>query len=119
VNVTWRTAASSDAVGVLLELNLDQHGGSGGFIECEAEDTGSFTIPAALVSALFERGLSGFPSLLLTRRSANSATIDLGCVQFAVTARAGLMVEVPGLRSCSSDADCADGQTCGTDLTCG
>jgi hypothetical protein len=76
-------------------------------------DTGSFEIPEALITGLFEFGLSGFPAIVLTRRSADSVETDLGCVELVAATSVRVPVDVPGLTSCTAAApQCPDGQTC-------
>jgi len=63
--------------------------------------------------------VSGFPTLTLSRSSADATTIEPGCVDLRVHADAKLDVTIPGLQSCSDDLDCTAPQTCQGDLTCG
>jgi len=118
--VTW-TAPSVDNEAVRMHINLDiaRHGGTPARIECSVPDTGSFEIPETLITQLVGLGFSGFPALDLTRRSADSVEVDgLGCVELEVLATLRVDATVPGLTSCSSAADCEDGQTCQMDMTC-
>ncbi|MEE9385765.1 MAG: hypothetical protein V3V08_20335 [Nannocystaceae bacterium] len=95
-----------------LALNIDQHGNSPANIECDVRDTGSFDIPATLIDQLFDLGISGFPSLVLTRRTADSVTLDVGCVDFNVRSWTTVTVEVADHIPCMSDADCPEDMTC-------
>lgn len=117
VAVSWVTEGGPASVNV--KLNINQHGGTPSWVECLVPDTGSFEIPAALVDELFGAGLSGFPSLWLTRRTIDSAELTTGCVEFTVQSELAIQVEVPGVTSCMDDDDCPPGQTCQPDLTCG
>ena len=101
---------------ILLDVNV--HGARTGWIECDAEDTGSFDIPADLVTQLIDLGLSGFPKVELSRRSVDKTDIDAGCVEFVVYAPKTLSVEIPGFTSCNSDDDCEDGQYCNEERVC-
>jgi hypothetical protein len=118
VDLTWTAPSTQGLARVHIELNINNHGTTSGWIECEAEDTGSFSIPAVLVTALTGMGLSGGPTIVLTRRTADSTPISAGCVQLAVASELALEVEVPGLTSCTVDTDCPSGQTCQADLSC-
>jgi len=119
VTVTWKAPARAGPARIHLELNINQHGGTGGWITCDnVPDTGSYTIPAAMVSALYKMGLSGFPGLTVTRRTADSADITPGCMQFTVVSSLELDLSVAGITSCTRDTDCPTGQTCQKDLTC-
>lgn len=116
--LTW-TAATGEGTEIHVDLNIANHGGTPGRIECVVPDTGSFSVPTALVDALLMNGFSGFPTAVLTRRSVQSTAIDLGCVQFESKSTAIFDVVIDGLISCSLDDDCPDGQFCQPDLTCG
>lgn len=111
--------AGAGVAEVHVELNIANHGGTPAWIECTVPDTGAFTVPVELTDALLALGYSGFPSVVLTRRTADRADTALGCVDFWISAQAVLDLAIPGLVSCSTDADCADDQTCQPDLTCG
>lgn len=116
--LNW-TAAMGDGTEVHIDLNIANHGGTPGRIECTVPDTGNFAVPSELVDALLMNGFSGFPTAILTRRSIQSADIDLGCVQFESKSTAVFDLQIDGLTSCSNDDDCPEGQICQPDLTCG
>lgn len=118
--ITWTApGAANEAVEVVINLDIARHGGTPARIECHVPDTGSFEIPASLVTQLVGLGFSGFPAVDLTRRSADSAEVaGLGCVELEVVAGARVDATLPGLTSCNGDMDCEDGQTCQEDLTC-
>ncbi len=122
LTVTWQAGSgASDAnspVRVHVELNINNHGNSSGWIACDGVDSGTFTIPEKLVSALFDLGVSGFPTVNLTRRSVDSTQISPGCVQLEVASELGLGIEVDGVISCTDNKSCPAGTTCGADLTC-
>ncbi|MBN2529472.1 MAG: hypothetical protein JXR76_24000 [Deltaproteobacteria bacterium] len=120
VPLSWD--ASGDSTGdeyVHVELVVNTHGATAGWIECNVADTGSAEIPESLITALMELGLSGFPSLVIQRLSTDSTTVDEGCVDLKVYSEAEITVTIPGLQSCNSDDDCDDGETCQPDLQCG
>lgn len=114
----WTAGPSSDAVRVEIELNIANHGGTPGRIECVVDDSGEFTIPATLVDTLLAGEASGFPSLRMTRRSSGAVATSLGCVELRLESEAVIDVDVPGVTSCSDNEDCPDEQTCQGDLTC-
>lgn len=118
IELAW-TAPSVDGSEVVLDLNIAQHGGNPGWVECIVPDTGAFTMPVALTNQLLAAGFSGFPSLVMTRRSVDSSDTAVGCVQWSAQTTEVLEVEIDGLISCSGDEDCPDPQTCQPDLTCG
>ncbi len=119
VAVAWEASSLDGPTSVNLVLNINHHGGTLAWIECEVEDTGSFAIPADLVTALFAVGASGFPSLVVSRRSADSTTIAPGCVELQIVSEQEIDVEVNGLTSCTDNTPCTPPETCQADLTCG
>jgi hypothetical protein len=110
--ITWQAppVAGPSRVDVLLNVNL--HGSSKAWIECDFADTGAGDIPATLIDGLIEQGLTGYPTLTATRRSATSQSIEPGCVELLVTADVTADVEVEGIVSCDTSAECPAGQTC-------
>lgn len=116
--LTWTAAADPAQSVVLVRLDISHHGGSNGKIECEAPDSGSLTLPGALVDALLALGSAGFPTVITTRRASGSAVIAPGRVDLWVLSSVEQAVEIPGVVSCTADEDCPDGQTCQPDLTC-
>ena len=119
VMLRWTPPADGSTSEMHIDLNIANHGGTPGRIDCVVPDTGMFAVPVELVDMLLMNGFSGFPSAVLTRRSIRSTDIDLGCVQFESRSAAVYDVEIDGLTSCSSDDDCPDDQFCQGDLTCG
>ncbi len=119
VALAWTPPAEAGPARVAISLNVNAHGLVGTRIECEVDDTGSFTIPEPLISTLIADGVSGFPTLTLTRSSADSTPIEPGCVDLRVRSALDLEVIIPGLTSCNGDEDCTPPQTCQADLTCG
>lgn len=119
LGIDWTPGANASAR-LRLVLDLAHHGGIAASVECEGvDDDGSFEIPARLIDALIDIGVAGFPTLTLTRRTADSVTITPGCVELSVEHEVVVPVVVPGVTSCVSDEECPDGQTCQFDLTCG
>lgn len=117
--IDW-TPGDDPSARLRIVLDLAHHGGIAASVECEAvADDGRFEIAASLVDALIDIGVAGFPTLTLTRRTADSTTITPGCVELSVEHEVVVPVVVPGVTSCSSDEDCPDGETCQFDLTCG
>jgi hypothetical protein len=110
-DVAW-TAAHASPARVLFTLSIDQHGVTPLSVVCEVGDTGSLSVPAPLVTALFDAGPSGFPSARLERRSADSTMLEHGCVEFTVRATAKLSVDVSGHMPCARDEDCLAAGRC-------
>jgi hypothetical protein len=115
----WDTEnVESDQTSVFISFSVNVHGAVTGWIECTAPDTGSFEIPADLVSSLIDLGLSGFPRVELERRSSATVELEDGCVDVYAGSKVTIEIEVDGLASCNDDDDCADGQTCSPELAC-
>jgi hypothetical protein len=110
LTITW--AASEGAGQVRVELNIDQHGLTPVKLICEVEDTGTLTIPAALISQLIAFGISGFPSVQYYRQTVDSIDLEPGCVEFAVRSHRQTLLSVEGHIPCNKPADCPDGQVC-------
>jgi hypothetical protein len=109
--------ASPDAQ-IEAVLEIAHHGGAKGKVICEAEDTGSLTIPATLVTQLIGLGVAGFPDVTLTRKSAGSTRIAPGRVEFVLFASSNRPIAIAGLTSCMSDTECPSGQICDQDKSC-
>ena len=67
---------------------------------------------------LLDLGVAGYPSVIVTRSATGTTTIAPGRVDLVVSSMVERPVTIPGLTSCTSDADCTGGQTCQSDLTC-
>ncbi|MDJ0761817.1 MAG: hypothetical protein QNJ97_02415 [Myxococcota bacterium] len=120
IEVAWALpAVPLGTARVRITLNLNNHGVSPKRIQCDTADTGSFSIPGDLITRLIDQGLSGFPTIGLSRHTADATQIAPGCVEFLVVSELSLPVEVEGVISCTDDGDCPQGQTCKDDLTCG
>ncbi len=116
--IGWDAPPDAGPAKVEITLNINGHGLVGSHVVCEVTDDGEFTVPAALVTALFADGLSGFPTMRMTRTTSDTATTAGGCVDLRVLSTTLLEVQIPGLVSCDDDTDCDLPQTCQADLTC-
>jgi hypothetical protein len=116
--LSWGPPTVDGPVKVHIELNLNNHGSTSAWIACDVEDTGAFALPASLLDALYAIGVSGFPSLSMSRRSADAVTISQGCVEFLVHSDREIPVAISGVTSCTQDQQCPPGQSCGADLAC-
>lgn len=112
VDVRWDAPDADATTRVELRINVDQHGNSPVSLACGLPDTGSALIPASLVDALLESGVSGFPSGRLSRGTADSLDVDDGCVELTVASPRSIAVRVEGHVPCDGDDACPDGQTC-------
>ena len=118
VTITWTPPKITGYTRVLIDFTVNKHGAVDTNLFCEVPDTGSFTVDAASIKEIFKYGLSGFPVVTLVRKSAGTATVKSGCVEFAATSPVSRDIEIPGLISCGKPEDCPSGKTCADDLTC-
>lgn len=118
LTVEWSAGTVAEAQRVFLRLEFNRHGGTPTWIECDAPDTGSYTIPEPLVSELLELEVSGWPMLTATRRTVDSAELAAGCVELQVTASVADFVEVEGVVSCDDAHPCPNDEVCQVNLTC-
>lgn len=109
VQLSWDVPGDSELARIQILLDVSHHGGKRGDVVCEVPDTGSYEIPASLVTALLDQGLAGFPSVILTRRVRSESTLPN--VHFSVVASLERSVDT-GVQSCLSDEECPEGQTC-------
>ena len=119
LSLAWTAAGDPKGSVIHVKLDISHHGGTKGMILCDVADTGSFEIPAALVTKLVALGVAGFPTVVVTRRSTGTAQTALGVVELDIESPVERSVAIPGLVSCSGDSDCTGGKTCRPDLTCG
>jgi Cys-rich repeat protein len=120
VPLTWETAGvNTDQSEIFIYFSVNVHGTVTGWIECTVPDTGSFDIPASLVTDLIGLGITNFPSMQMNRRSVDSTDLSTGdCVDFEVGSQVTIELTVDGLVSCSDNTDCPEGQTCSTEGFC-
>jgi hypothetical protein len=109
--LTWTAAAPPASAApaptrIDITLAIDQHGVTPMILVCDTEDTGRFEIPAPVISTLLAAGYSGYPSLQLSRQSADSLDLPPGCVELIVSSAAPANLTVQGHRPCRTDADC-------------
>jgi hypothetical protein len=108
----WQAPATAGPARLHIELNINHHGSTNAKIECDFADTGAAEISATLIDGLIAEGLSGFPTLTATRRSATSLQIEPGCVELLVISEVSVSVRVEGITSCNTNMPCPIGQTC-------
>jgi hypothetical protein len=106
LEVSWTPSAVVTDAKVSIGLNISKHGGSAGYLECSVSDTGSYTIPADLISALIDLGVAGFPQLTVTRSSTGDAQVSTGIIEFVVQSLAIPTLEVEGYCSCFNSSEC-------------
>jgi hypothetical protein len=133
--LSWTPPAQAGAAGIFALLEIGHHGGVFARVECDLADTGSGEVPASLISALVAKGVAGFPTVSLSRRTVDSTTTAPGCVDFTVASpveQAIVVCSTAGdcaascscggaLAPCTGDASeipCPSGKTCKADFTC-
>ncbi|MCP4805706.1 MAG: hypothetical protein GY913_35970 [Proteobacteria bacterium] len=116
LEVSWTAPAGEVRSEVAMSINIDQHGTSPSTLHCTFEDDGSGTVPGAIIQALIDTGVTGFPSGTIQRRTIDSGTIGDGCMDFTVTSLQTPDVDVIGFTPCVSTEDCPEGQECNTEL---
>lgn len=111
-HITWKAPGVANISRVQIALEIAHHGGYKGEIDCDVPDTGSFDIPAPLVTELINLGLAGYPSVAVTRQASNAAANE---PEARLTMPSRVEVEVDtGVISCgaASSPPCANGTTC-------
>jgi hypothetical protein len=109
VALTWE-AADEPTARINVKLDIAHHGGRKGEIQCDVADTGSFSIPAALVTKLVNLGLAGFPTIGVKRIVHATSTEEPGLV-LVMAAPLERAVDT-GIESCNESTDCEDGEVC-------
>lgn len=118
VDLTWDAGSAAVGARVTVDIDISHHGGLRGQLLCDTDDDGALTIDSTLVDKLISLGVSGFPSIRVTREKAGSALIVGGRVDLTVKSTTERSITIPGLTSCTGDDDCPSGQTCQDDLQC-
>jgi hypothetical protein len=114
ISVNWTPSAQNGPYTpyIRILLNIDQHGSTPMTLICDVADSGSTTIPAAMVNTLVNSGVSGFPSGHIYRRTSDSAQTEWGCAELNVESHAQALIEIVGHTPCKSTPDCPDPQIC-------
>jgi hypothetical protein len=119
LTLSWNAGTPNMKVNVHVLLDISQHGTSKGNIQCDVPDSGSLSIPAAMMDALVDLGISGFPTVIVTREfQGGAAAGGPSKVFLKLSAPYRRAVEIPGLTSCNESSQCPAGQTCQADLKC-
>jgi len=113
LTITW-DAPTTDEVHSQVDffLNIDLHGLSPSVMTCTFDDDGEATVSGAVVEALVETGVTGFPSAHLDRRTVDKADAGEGCMDFRVSSKRTVEVDVVGFTPCVTDAECPEGFEC-------
>ena len=96
MSLSWVPAPSGSAR-LQIKLDISHHGGSKGKIECDVADSGSFEIPAALITDLVALGVAGYPTIQVARATSGRASIAAGPIELLVFSGTERPVVVPGV----------------------
>jgi hypothetical protein len=114
VTLTWSPPAMPALARLLIKVDISHHGGTKGQLACDVADSGSFTIPAKLVTGLINLGVAGFPRVTLTRISSGKVAVAAGQIEIHYQSEVTRNVKVAGVDSCDKDTPCPAGKTCMT-----
>jgi hypothetical protein len=112
LTLAWTPPPAPSHTQIDFRLNIDQHGNSPLSLACTFDDDGAAEIPAALIGALFDAGVSGFPNGALVRSTTDSTAMGAGCVEMRISSPVRATVAVRGHTPCNSSAQCPMGQRC-------
>jgi hypothetical protein len=117
MHVAWTPPGQPGISRVQLELEISHHGGYKGQVNCDVADTGSFDIPAALITALVDLGVAGYPSVKVNRLSSSSPPSEPGAT-LSMASLLEVAVDVAGFISCGGPTSppCPSGMTCDSAL---
>ena len=100
-HLTWKAPGMAGISRIQFALEISHHGGYQGEIDCDVPDTGSFDVPASMVTALVARGRAGYPTVEVTRSSVATDAREPGA-SLAVLSSAGQLAVDTGVISCGA-----------------
>jgi hypothetical protein len=121
ITLTWTAATKAGISRVQVVVNISYHGGTKALIDCDCEDNGTMTLPAAMLDSLKTFGISGFPRIEMTRIASNA---DYNTkIRLAMKSYVVLALSIPGVVSCNCPIGqpcsiCPEGQVCGGEQRC-
>jgi hypothetical protein len=118
LTLQWVPSADPSAASIEVLVDLSHHGGIKGKLECQTSDTGSFAIPATLITRLIELGVAGFPVVRLDRRAVSAVNGSAGRVELVIFSEIEHELSLPDLKSCTKADDCPSPQMCQPALFC-
>lgn len=118
VDLRWTPGAAPTAARVVVKLDISHHGGTKGEVRCDTDDDGALTLSSAMVTRLLDLGVAGYPTVVVRRQRVGSTLIAQGRVDLLVGSEVEREVVIPGLVSCTDNAQCTPPQTCQPDLRC-
>jgi hypothetical protein len=109
IDLAW-TPPDEAGARVQIVVEISHHGGFKGEIDCDVPDTGSFSVPEPLVTALNDLGRAGYPTIAVTRKSrATAARAPNVALEISSTV---VLAADTGVVSCAGDQDCMAPETC-------
>jgi hypothetical protein len=119
VNLTWTAPAMTSASQrIKVKLDISHHGGTRGMIACDTATTARSPSRGPRDAPRGPRR-RGVPEHRGDARAHGRATVGDGRVNLVTSSDTESYVTVPGVRSCTSNADCMGMGRCREDLTCG
>jgi len=109
--LNW-TAGNISGARIKVEFDLSHHGGSKGQLRCDAADTGTLQVSATLLDSLIALGVTGFPSIHVSRELTGTTPVGSGQAQLKIYSDATYTAQLAGLVSCETSSECPTGQTC-------
>ncbi len=93
LTVSW-TPSGDDEGSIVLTISIDQEEIWPVRLVCEAEDNGSFTVPAEMVNALMDFGYTDFAKADIYRQTVEATETVYGCVEFKVASHREVDLQV-------------------------
>ena len=118
LTLTWEAPKEPSLSRIQVTLDISNHGGTKGKIECDVADSGSIEIPASLISSLIDLGVGGFPVINLSRVASGSTVIAPGKVTLQTLSSVVRDLVVTGFQSCNVDSECDSGTCIQKTKTC-
>lgn len=116
IELAWTAAAKPEQSRVQIAVEISHHGGFKGEIDCDVPDTGTFSVPEPLVTALNALGRAGYPTIAVTRASMVTA-VSQPNVSLAISSEVVLAADT-GVVSCAGNGDCTAPATCQPNRVC-
>jgi hypothetical protein len=114
--VTWTAPVAHSRSTLHIEVTIDVHGATPLLLTCDLPDTGAGEVPQTIVDAFIASGVTGFPSGMIARRTADSVSEGGQCVDFLIASTRPIAIEVTGHTPCTNDLQCEPPQTCNEEI---
>ncbi|MDM8008498.1 MAG: hypothetical protein QUV05_20360 [Phycisphaerae bacterium] len=93
LTVSWTPSGDQEST-IALTLSIDQPEVWPVTLLCNAEDNGSFTVPAEIVNAFMDFGFTDFAQGEISRQTVDSVETVHGCVEFKVLSHRQVALQV-------------------------